>query len=317
MSAVLDRINALAAKAVEKGVDMTKATVFTGGDYEPPVEGPTRLRFVGYVEIGKQKTTFQGVTKFKDQAILTFELSGPKHPPVVSEDGTKNPIRISITETISLNDKANFFKLFQRMNYAGKAQHIAQLLGEAYKGKVIHRKYKRADGTEGTSAELKSKDTGYTIEPPRYEVVTEEDGPTGEFKPLKVDPPLTTLKCFLWAHADMDQWASIFIDGTYAERKDEKTGAVTAPAKSKNTIQNKIKLASNFGGSPIHQLLVAGGLPLDLPDAEVPGDEGNVDGDDQSPETTVARSTTSTTTSRSEVKTPVGAAAEDALNGIV
>ena len=63
----------------------------------------------------------------------------------------------------------------------------------------------------------------------------------------------------------MAQWASLFIEGAYPERKDDK-GVVTAPAKSKNVFQDTIKRAVNFQGSPMHTLLLTSGQPLDLPD---------------------------------------------------
>ena len=62
----------------------------------------------------------------------------------------------------------------------------------------------------------------------------------------------------------MEQWGGLFVEGEYPERKNDK-GEVTAPAKSKNVMQNKIKSAVNFIGSPIHTLLVAGGAKIDLP----------------------------------------------------
>jgi hypothetical protein len=312
MSAVLDKINALAAKAVADGVDMTQAKAGGGGDYTPPAEGPTRLRFVSYIEIGKQKDEFQGKPRNRDKAIFVFELSGPKHPPTVLDDGTKVPMRISIEETVSLNEKANFYKLFTRMNYSGKAKHIAQLLGEAFKARVVHRKYAKkgepkADPSKwtGIAVELRTKSEGYTIEAPRYEVV-DENGPTGEFKVLPVDPPLTTIKCFLWNYADKADWDSIFIDGTYEEKKNDK-GEVISPARSKNVYQNKIKLAVNFQGSPIHAVLAAAGGSIDIPDAEDArgGDEAPAEDEDAAP------------SKQAEVATPTGAAADDVLNGVV
>ena len=261
---------ALGAKAAASGVDMTKAqTGGGGGDYEPPAAGPTRLRFVSYVELGKQKVKSMGKEVVKERVLLTFELSGPKHQPTVNDDGEKIPHRISIEESLSLNEKANFFKLFGRLNYAGSAQHIAQLLGSAYKATVVHRKYAKAgedkaDQTKwtGIAAELKSKADGYTIQPPRY-----EDPETGDVLPLAVAPAITPIKLFLWNFPDMEQWASIYIDGEYPERKDDK-GVVTAKAKSKNVFQNRIKSAVNFQNSPIHVLLAGNGAPLDIPDAE-------------------------------------------------
>jgi hypothetical protein len=258
--------------------DQSVAKAF-GGDREPPAAGPCRLRMVGYVETGKHAKTWQGKTKHADQVEVTFEVSGPKHPPVIGEDGTKYPLLITIKEGLSTSDKARYFKLFRALNYSGKFKHGAQALGEAYKGRIVHREYtRRKDGTKGIAVELFDKATGaFTIEPPRYEVVNGDDhenpGPTGEYKPLKVDPAITPLRCFVWALADQDQWDSIFIDGEYEQRtKDDGT---VIPAKSKNVIQAKIMSAINFQGSPIHQLLVANGACLDIPDVDTPDEPGD------------------------------------------
>lgn len=267
-------------KIADKAAEYTDQSVAKtyGGDREPPAAGPCRLRFVGYVETGKHEKTYQGRTKLAEQVEITFEVSGPKHPPIDGEDGKKYPLLITLRETLSTSDKARFYKLFRVMNYAGKAKHMAQLLGEAFKGAIVHREYTKKDGTKGVAAELYDKAAGaYTIAPPRYEVVG-DDGPTGEFKVLSVAAPISPIRCFIWGLADKDQWDSLFIDGEYAERKDE-AGKVTAPAKSKNVIQAKIKSAKNFEGSPIHQVLLGAGLSLDIPDV----DDDTPPDDDDSP----------------------------------
>lgn len=261
---------ALGAKAAAEGKDMTKAVQGGGGDYEPPAAGPARLRLISYIELGKQKGTFQGKPVVKDKVRLVFELSGPKHPAKVLDDGTKLPHRITIEENLSLNEKANFFKLFTRMNYAGGATHMAQLVGDAYLGTVYHRTYKGRDGKDRIAAGLNNKADGYSIRPPRF-----EDPETGELRVVNVDPPISQLRCFLWDYADKEQWDSLFIDGEYPERKDDK-GVVTAKAKSKNVLQHDVLRAVNFEGSPLHALLAAGGGTIDIPDAE--------DGADAEPE---------------------------------
>lgn len=251
---------ALGAKAAATGTNMTVASVGGGGDYDPPAKGPTRLRFIAYVELGKQNGSYMGKPTIKEKVQLVFELSGKNHAPRILDDGTKIPHRISIEVNFSLNDKAALFKLFQRLNYKQEATHIAQLLGQAYKGEVFHREYKRNDGKMGIAAELDNKAEGYSIAPPRVE----DDEVDGGWRVLEVAPATTPIKCFLWGHADKEQWDSLFIEGEYPERKDDK-GVVTAKAKSKNVLQNKIKAAANFIGSPMHELLVSSGQPLDLP----------------------------------------------------
>lgn len=292
--------------------DQTK-TVAGGGDYTPPAEGACKLRLVGYIELGKHEKTFKGVKKVQDMVRLEFEVSGPKHPPI-EVDGVKKPIIIAIEENLSLNEKARFAKLFQRLNYAGKATHAAQLVAatEAYKGRIIHRKYAKSGEPKddvskwtGVAVELFDKVTGnFTIEPPRV-MVRDDDGlETGEFTVMSVDPAITSPRLFIW-NADpqyqVEQWASIYIDGQYEERKDA-SGKVTAPAKSKNVLQNKIKLAKNFQGSNLQLALIAKGVTIDIPDAEVP------DGSDDSGDDGSAISGTPANTA------PTGAAATTALN---
>lgn len=308
-----NKFAAIATAAIAAGADQTVAKTGGGGDYTPPAAGPCRLRFIAYVELGKQAGTFQGKPTIKDKVLLTFEVSGPKHPPTVSEDGTKTPIRISIEESLSLNEKANFFKLFQRMNYTGKAKHMTELLGEAYLGTIYHRTYKRADGTDGVAVELRPKGDTYSIRPPRF-----EDPETGELRVVEVAPPVSAMRCFVWSHPEipleagtpLDQWNSLFIEGEYPERKDEKTGAVIRKAKSKNVYQNKVKLAKNFAGSPIFLLLTNNGQSLDIPDAESGTDPDAGPADDED-------ATLAIPSQQPAKAAPTGAAATDALNGIV
>lgn len=294
---------ALGAIAAAAGADQTK-TVTGGGDYQPPAAGPCNLRFVSYIEVGRQKRTFKGAPKVQPEAWLTFELSGPKHQPTVKDDGTKMPHRLTIKLNLSLNEKAGFKKLFNRMNYKGDAQHMVQLLGEAYKGVVIHDEWEGKDKKKRIDAVLKDAEGMFTIAPPRAPIFDEDGNDTGEFRVVKVDPAITPLKAFLWEHADMEQWNALFIEGEYPERKNDK-GEVTAKAKSKNVLQEEIKRAVNFVGSPIYNLLAANGASLDIPDAEHADDERETAEDQPTSPPAVQKQTV-----------PTGAQADDALNGI-
>jgi len=304
---------ALGAKAAETGANMTVASA-GGGDYTPPAEGPCWLRFISYVELGKQKGTFKGAPTVKDKVLMVFELHGKNHAVAEGEQ----PHRVTIEENLSLNEKARFFKLFNVMNYKGEAQHMVQLLGEAFKGRIIHRKYaKRGESKDdsskwtGLAVELYDKKAGsYTVAPPRFEVLDEEGNSTGEVKVLNVPPAITPIKGFVWALADMDQWASLFIEGEYPERKNEK-GEVTAPAKSKNVLQNTIKAATNFKGSPIYTLLASNGVALDLTESERP------DRPDEEAEQEAAAEANAAIAAAAKVETPTGAAADDALSAVV
>lgn len=274
----LDKIKAAADSAVASGADQTKATK---GGTEIPVAPPgkCKLRFISYIELGMQAGSFQGKPTVKDKVLLGFEVSGPKYPPTILDDGTKIPYRVSIEENYSLNEKAHFKKLFDRMNYSGKAQHMAQLLGDAFSGELFHRKYaKKGEAKDdpskwtGVAVELRAKGGDYQVLPPRFQPMDEEGNPVGEMQMMKIDPPISEIRGFIWDHPDMEQWSSIFIEGEYPERKDDK-GVVVAPAKSKNMFQAKIMQAKNFKGSPIEALLMAGGKPLDIPNVGDDPDE--------------------------------------------
>lgn len=295
---------ALGAKAAAEGANQTVAKS-GGGDYEVAAAGPGLARFIGYVEIGKQKGTFKGAPTIKEKVMLIFELVGKRH----ATDPEQQPHRVTITESYSLNEKANFFKLFQRMNYKQEAQHICQLLGEGFKVEVIHDKWTDRQGKERTDVTFKGPG-GYTIAPPRKE---DEDSETG-WVDVAVPAARSAIRCFLWNQADLNQWASLFIEGEYPERKNEK-GEVTAPAKSKNTLQHKVMSAVNFNGSPIHTLLLANGTPLDLPAVgEDPDERGEgSEGNGAQP----AESSKVQATATGSAAASTGLPSDDALKGIV
>lgn len=295
-----------AAAAVADGADQTVAK---SGGAELPAAGPVNLRLVGYIETGKHEKTFNGKKKVAEQVTIIFELSGKNHPPIETDSGTF-PHRITLSEGLSLNDKARFFKLFQLMNYTGTAKHMGELLGEAFRGRVVHREYVGRDGKPRKVAELYDKKAGaYTITPPRIEAVDEDGQPTGEYRPVKVAEPLSDARFFLWNRPTLDQWGSLFIEGEYEERKDE-AGNVTAPARSKNQFQLKIAAAVNFAGSPVQNLLEDGGVALDLPA------DGVVDEDDGADDHTEETETPPTKPVTTGKKPPTKAAKGDPLAGI-
>ncbi len=257
-------VAALAAKAKEAGLDQTKIAA-GGGSFEAPAEGPCMLRFVGYVEMGKRATTYQGKAKQVDEVQLTFEVHGTKYP-VKEHEGKKYPVLVNFTMTLSQSEKAAWPLVFKALNYAGKASHAVELLGDAYKGRIYHKKYKRktdpADAASWTGVEVtfRNPDTkAFSFAP-----AVREDEETGETTPLNVPTALTPIKAFLWNAPDMEQWASIYVPGEWAEKRDDKTGEVKYPAKSKNVTQLRIRAATNYGGSPVNLLLANQGQELDL-----------------------------------------------------
>jgi hypothetical protein len=260
-------LNKLKAAADATGKDQTQVK---SGDFERVIypEGPVKLRFVSYVELGKHDKEFKGVKKTPNLVRLGFEVSGPKHPPVVGADGIPRPLVVYLEETLSQDPKANWVKLFSLLNYDRTVNHAIYKLGEAYLGRLVHRKFKRKDDpaeTEkwtGLDYRLREATGNYTLRPP-----IREDVDTGEVTEVQVGPALTPLAGFLWDAPDQDQWDSIFIEGEFPERKND-AGVVTAQARTKNVVQERILRAANFKGSPIYAVLVKAGAKFDITQAE-------------------------------------------------
>lgn len=212
-----------------------------GGDYTPPPAGACSLRFVAYIELGKQKTTFKGETKIKDKVRLVFEVHGKNYPVKELDDGTKIPQRVTITETLSLSEKAHFFKIFNAMrNGREDITHMAQMLGEPFRGRIFHN-----EGKEGKVFANLRNEAGYSIAPPYV-----EDPETGESRKVKVPEALSELRLFVWDQPSKEMWDSLFIEGEYEE------------GKTKNVLQAAVLAAANYKGSPLEQLL-AGAMPDD------------------------------------------------------
>ena len=231
------------AAAKNVGPNMNEAQSGGGGTYTPPAEGKAvRLRFVGYFETGNHtEQSGQYAGKKTDRVELVFELSGRLWAPT-EHDGKKVPQRMTLRMNFSLNEKATFFKLFKVMNAAhgDTATIMAELLGREFIGDITHTK--KGDKVYANLVNVRK---------------AERENDEGEIVPIIVDEPLTEIKFFIWDIADMEMWDSIFIDGEYPERKNDK-GEVTAKAKSKNVIQNLIRSANNFDTLPIAGLLRAG-----------------------------------------------------------
>ena len=256
----------LQALAAEKGENQTEAQAGGGGTFELPDEGPGGCRLISYIEVGKHTKQFKGdKPKEVEQVILEFELVGKRWPATNSETGREKPFVIRITENKSLNEKANFFKLFSRLNYGGKAKHFCELVGQEFKCTIVHSTSGEGDEKK-TYANLRDS-TGYTIVPPFADVDDGEGNITR--KRIKFPEAVTPLKIFLWDFADKEQWDALFIDGTFGDKKDKEGNVIEGSGTSKNWIQAKIKTAKNYPGSPVASV-AGGGDALDIDDAETP-----------------------------------------------
>lgn len=236
----------LLKNVAEKGTDQSKASA-GGGDYTPPEKGMTGARLVGYYEVGQHEFEYQGKKKTQNEVQLVYELIGKKHPPRELEGGEKVPVRITWTTNLSQNEKAWFFKTFNTVRDEGD-KHFVQLLGRPVILNIEH-----VEKGEGNDKRIYANIEKGSIRKPVLQVPEMQDGePTGNLidQPFNVGPAISELKAFVWDFADAEMWDSIYIAGEFPERKDEKTGKVTAPAKSKNVLQLKIASALNFKGLP-------------------------------------------------------------------
>ena len=239
----------LLAQAKTAGETTDQTEVQSGFVYEVAPAGYTTARFIGYVETGKQpQRAFEGVAKPDAPEVrLTFELNGPKHTVEYEHEGEKKTRTNTQRENIaiSMNEKANFHKLLNKM-IAGRSgiKHMAEMLGEGFLIKLSHNKSK--DGKK-TYANMKTTADGWQIGAPAT-----TDPITNETTVLKVPEATQDIQLLLWDTPTADQWASVFIDGTYEREVDG-----VKVTKSKNFIQDECMSASNFVGSPL-EALVAG-----------------------------------------------------------
>lgn len=269
-------LDALLNKVATQGKDQSVASS-GGGDYTPPEAGQTGARIVAYYEVGQRESEYEGKKKTNDEVIIVFELIGKKHPPKELDGGVKLPVRLSLRMNLSTNEKAGYFKMFSRLRT--EERHFVQLLGKPVLLNVVHRE--RGEGDKKRTYANIDKDS---VRKPIIQV-PELDPESGEVvgvkdQPFPVGAALTELKAFVWDFADKEMWDSIFIEGEYPERKDEKTGKVIAEARSKNTIQLEIAKALNFKGLPCYDYaaakLVGGSVTAEGVDA-LDGVVGDVD----------------------------------------
>ncbi len=224
-----------------------------GSDRPVAVAGTTLARFTAYVEMGVQKQRpYLGQEKPpKEEINLTFELLGKKNIREIEIDGESKTVadQIYITLPKSFHEKANFYKLFQKMRYGRKdITHMAQMLGEPFVVKVVHNHKKDEEGNiTKTYANIRDGDGSYLVNPPR-----KEDPETGESVLVKVREPLSEIKGFLFEYPAQEAWDSLFIDGEF-ETSDNKGGVKTH---SRNWMQEKIMNAENFAGSSLEGMLM-------------------------------------------------------------
>ena len=247
---------ALANEAAETySIDMSETS--TGGGarrlYKP---GYAYCRFVRYVEFGKQPQEYAG--KAKDPALefrLGFAIWGdtsPSDPRPIAErpedffhnaDGTPNFMG-TWDMALGNNEKSKAKKIFDKLNYKGKARHFAQLLGEGF---LIPVKLVDVPAKAGKPASQRNELDLLNALPP-FDLVSRQP------YPIPVAPD-DAYQLFLWNAPTLEGWKALEIEG----KRDDGT--------SKNFLQDKILKALDFNASPLAALLRGSGAQLPDPTA--------------------------------------------------
>lgn len=260
-----------AAAAVTKDMNEVQKG---GGEYKPPAAGGCIVTLIGYIEKGVQHVPaskhdpIKFPAKDEEQVDLIFEISGKGHEPK-EVDGKLFPERMTVTLKKSLNEKAWFYRIFKAFCAAYPelgATHMAQFLGKHFLSKIEHSVPKKEG--DRVYASLKQKASGYVFSAPQF-----TNPATDETTVIPAPKVISEFRVFLWDVPSIEMWNSLYIEGMYEAKKDEKTGKEIYPAKSKNVIQEGIKRAKNFQGSPLFDLIGADAL-LDL-DVEMTGVDVN------------------------------------------
>lgn len=269
-----------------------------GGDFEytPPAKGPCFARLISYVETGVHpQRPYQG--KPKDPAAefeAVFQLQGKKHQREYEDkDGNKKIAypTIKAKGTIKGGPRSAYTKLIKALDYGRGKTMMFEFLGEAFKLNIIHKEEEK-DGKKITYANIKDENHVWQIGAPVKEVTDDETGDVTNV-PVKVPEASVPLRLFMWDAATIEQWHSIYIEGSYTRKDGDKEVEV-----SKNALQQKIMSANNWDGSPMQTILAEadGELPdlslseddeddtgVDLPDEDeldLDGGAGSPDEDD-------------------------------------
>lgn len=256
--------NAIAAVDVAELNDMT--AVKTGGGSRGLLPTGTALvRLCSYIEYGDTIQTFGGVAK---PAAPTFQLGfmivggigvkedGETREKYVLEEG-RFPLITTYDTAMSLHEKSGAVKYFKALNRVGnRATHFIQKLQEQCLYSL----------TIGTKISTGGKSIGKVVQDIDFSnlqpALDQDTGLPRTATGLKE----SDIQVFLWNQPSKEMWESIYIEGNWDEVKDEKTGEIKYPARSKNFLQEKCLQAINFEGSALQTLLSEIGADYTIPE---------------------------------------------------
>lgn len=280
-------------------VDMTETQTGGGKSRGLLPTGTAFVRLSGYIEYGNHAGEFEG--KKKDPALefrLLFTVVGGvgvnlagEEENFVGDDGYCPVIQTYDTKQTRF-ERSKAVAIFNAVNVAPKGTHFINKLGQLYTLQIGVKKHKK------TGKDV--QDIDFTALQPAIDPMTRK--PYVQYLDKDNNPqPLRELtpddvKVFLWnkpTHVTWEQygamWDSIEIKGEWAEKRDEKTGALIEKAKSKNFMQIKCQQALNFAGSSLEQLLETRGITVDIASLEA-SESPDAEPDDahEEPETVAA-----------------------------
>lgn len=265
-------LSAIVEQAANESVDMSEASK-GGGGATPPAAGTCIATLVGYIEKGTRvKKGYKGAADKKvRKATWIIELAGGSNPHTKTEGD--NPVTIAKRININTwlpaagkapNAKSGFYKVFSAFNADKSAKIPAQCLGRHAKVIVSVEEFTNEAGEVIKYGSVGNAQDGFRISPAQIDLTDEAGMPTGQVKLIPAPPVISSIRCFLWDYANKEMWDSLFIEGEY-EAVEAKDGQAARPAKSKNVIQEEIKTALDWVGSPMYNILTAGG-ELDVED---------------------------------------------------
>ena len=268
--------------AAKKDKNFTETS--SGGSFERelPVEGIGFCRLREYIELGIHTHGKGAHAKDRPLARFVFELTHGNHQIKFEKDGKEQLTAhtMSVTVPISDNESADYIKIFNLLNWQGTYTHPMEALDMPMMCKINHSKSEDGKQTYANLWTGTPKDKSWQILPPVIEADLTVPGSVAKNIEAAI-PGLCggeeSIKVFLWLHADQDQWDTLFIEGTKTIKG--KDGAADKE-ESKNWLQAKIRGAKNFAGSPMEQILAAGGEDMgNLPTSDEEVAEGGEDTD--------------------------------------
>ena len=262
MNALLQQVQA----AKEAGAVKDQSVADKGFTRTVTPEGVTTARLLSYIETGAQKQRdYQGQPKPDAPMVrLTFELNGPKYMRNIAKEGEPEKLIPTLhTEEIKLstNDKAKYYKLFLKLRGDNeKITHMAELVGS---GCIIEIKH-NVDKKDKTKkyANIYTQVDGWMVKPP-----FETSAATGVRTEVNIPAVSGTESILLQDFPSIEQWTSIFIDGTFKRKVGDDEIEL-----SKNFVQFKCLGASDFKGSPLETMLLENNAIAPLLEAKAKSD---------------------------------------------